>query len=389
MAGDIFTPSKICPSPLDLKNCLKAFICRFTTGQNQDCGRKQFRKSTLLRIMAGKKKDFMEQAGAQEGRHAGVSATRAPVGQQQDRPRGSRRGLSDIKALLAEYDKVSKACPVNCRPTTWKNVGADGKASGKIEAVDGWEFETPRGRGHGLPRAAPDDTPAACCRAARRARGPLQTAAQKPDMLLLDEPTNPSTRKRWPGLNKRSQRIPGQRHCRHPRPVLPRQHHPMDFGVGPAKASPLRAATRNGSQDETRRRRTNAPPRCKHLQKSWNGCQTPSGRRARTKRALPPTNPWPPKTRDPRRQPWILKWFPARAGRQGRPGRRSVQGYGENQLLSSVSFDIPRGIIVGLVGPNRVGKTTLFRMITGQEKPDAHPGRWRLCGFTSTRSGRR
>jgi len=39
-------------------------------------------------------------------------------------------------------------------------------------------------------------------------------------------------------------------------------------------------------------------------------------------------------------------------------------------LLEGCSFDVPRGGIVGVIGPNGVGKTTLFRMITGQEKPD-------------------
>ena len=39
--------------------------------------------------------------------------------------------------------------------------------------------------------------------------------------------------------------------------------------------------------------------------------------------------------------------------------------------MEDLSFDLPRGGIVGVIGPNGAGKTTLFKMIVGQEKPDA------------------
>src|SRR5262249_41239052 len=47
------------------------------------------------------------------------------------------------------------------------------------------------------------------------------------------------------------------------------------------------------------------------------------------------------------------------------------KGYGERLLIDNLSIKIPPGAIVGILGPNGVGKSTLFRMITGQEKPDS------------------
>jgi ATPase subunit of ABC transporter with duplicated ATPase domains len=47
------------------------------------------------------------------------------------------------------------------------------------------------------------------------------------------------------------------------------------------------------------------------------------------------------------------------------------KSFGDRLLIENLSFNLPRGGIVGVIGPNGAGKTTLFRMILGQEKPDA------------------
>jgi ATP-binding cassette ChvD family protein len=47
------------------------------------------------------------------------------------------------------------------------------------------------------------------------------------------------------------------------------------------------------------------------------------------------------------------------------------KAYGDNILFENMTFNLPRGGIVGVIGPNGAGKTTLFRMIMGQEKPDS------------------
>src|SRR3970040_16120 len=53
---------------------------------------------------------------------------------------------------------------------------------------------------------------------------------------------------------------------------------------------------------------------------------------------------------------------------EARGGRKA---YGDQLLMDDLNFTVPRGGIVGVIGPNGAAKTTLFRMITGEEKPDA------------------
>src|SRR3970282_2177010 len=48
-----------------------------------------------------------------------------------------------------------------------------------------------------------------------------------------------------------------------------------------------------------------------------------------------------------------------------------TKSFGDRLLIDNLSFNLPRGGIVGIIGPNGAGKTTLFRMIIGQEKPGA------------------
>src|SRR5690606_38020842 len=48
-----------------------------------------------------------------------------------------------------------------------------------------------------------------------------------------------------------------------------------------------------------------------------------------------------------------------------------TKGFGDRVLIDDLSFTLPRAGIVGVIGPNGVGKTTLFRMITGNEEPDS------------------
>jgi ATPase subunit of ABC transporter with duplicated ATPase domains len=62
---------------------------------------------------------------------------------------------------------------------------------------------------------------------------------------------------------------------------------------------------------------------------------------------------------------------PPRLGNDVVTARNLRKAFGDKLLIDGLSFDLPRGGIVGIIGPNGAGKTTLFKMIVGEESPDA------------------
>ena len=171
--------------------------------------------------------------------------------------------------------------------------------------------------------------------------------------------------------------LPGRRPGRDPRPVLPRQRRVSGSSSSTvARPTPTRATTRRTSRprrtaSRSRARRTPSAPRCSSA--SSSGCaRTPRPARPRASRVWRATRRWRPRpTGCARSTPPRSTSRPARGSATScsRP-TTSAKGFEGRTLIHDLSFTLPRAGIVGVIGPNGVGKTTLFRMITGQEQPD-------------------
>jgi sulfate-transporting ATPase len=334
-------------------------------------------KSTLLRIMAGEEKDFMGKAELKKGATLGYLPQEPRLDNNKTVREEVEEAFAEIKGLLAEYDKVSESMSGELSAEDMeKALERMGKLQEKIEAVDGWNLKRHVDVAMDALVLPPDDTPCRVLSGGEARRVALcKLLLKKPDMLLLDEPTNHLDAETVAWLEQTLKDYPGNvivvTHDRYFLDNITQWILELDHGKGiPFEGSYAKwvEAKAKRAADEDKR----ASAMQKHLQKELEWLrQTPSGRRTKNKARVTAYETLAAQKHEIHADSLDIEVVPGPAlGTKVIRAEGLSKGYGENQLLTNVSFDIPRGAIVGLVGPNGVGKTTLFRMITGQETPD-------------------
>ncbi|MBL0348984.1 MAG: energy-dependent translational throttle protein EttA [Elusimicrobia bacterium] len=335
-------------------------------------------KSTLLRIMAGVEKDFRGKAEAKKGAKIGYLPQEPRLDPTKTVREEVEEAFADIKKMLADYDKISESMSGELSPDDMeKALEKMGRLQEQIEAIDGWNLK----RQVDVAMDAlllPEDTTLCNVLSGGEARrvALCKLLLLKPDMLLLDEPTNHLDAETVAWLENALKEYPGNvivvTHDRYFLDNITQWILELDHGKGiPFEGSyhEWLAAKAKRLADEDKR----ASALQKHLEKELEWMrQTPSGRRTKSKARV----------RDyeslaSQQKTIDVNSLDIEVVQGPKLGNRVVdfenvsKAYGDNGLMKDVSFSVPRGAIVGLVGPNGVGKTTLFRMLVGQEKPDA------------------
>lgn len=326
-------------------------------------------KSTLLRIMAGRDTEFDGQAQLAPNATVGLLEQEPDLDPAKDVRGNVEEGVAEIRQLLDRFNELSM---------NYSDETADefARVQEKIDAVDGWNLDTTLEIAMDALRCPPPDADVTKLSGGERRRVALcRLLLRQPDLLLLDEPTNHLDAESVAWLERHLHDYPGTivavTHDRYFLDNVAGWILELDRGRGipyqgnysgwlEQKRARLEAEQR---QDQTRKRTI-------ERELEWVRMNA-SARRNKPKARLNAYEALLAEDRNVKLDQ-VQIHIPAgpRLGDVVVEANSLRKAYGDKLLIDDLSFNLPRGGIVGVIGPNGAGKTTLMRIITGQEQPD-------------------
>ena len=335
-------------------------------------------KSTLLRIMAGVDKDFFGEARPADGITVGYLAQEPQLDASKDVLGNVEEAVAGTKKLLARFDEVNLRLGEDITPEEMdKLLEEQAKLQDAIEAAKGWDLDRTLEIAMDALRLPPGDAEVAKLSGGERRRVALcKILLQRPDLLLLDEPTNHLDAESVAWLEHHLQEYPGTivaiTHDRYFLDNVAGWILELDRGEGipwqgnySSWLDQKRKRLAGEEKAESARQRTLA------RELEWVRA-SPRARQAKSKARLAAYEELLAEESQKREDTIEISIPPGpRLGDVVVKAENLCKGYGDRELIENLTFNLPRGGIVGVIGANGAGKTTLFRMIIGQETPDS------------------
>ncbi len=337
-------------------------------------------KSTLLRIMAGVDKEYQGEAWAAEGVKIGYLAQEPDLNPDKDVWGNVMEGVAETRALLDEFEAVSLAFAEPMEDDAMNAlIERQSALQERIEAQNAWDLDSRVELAMDVLRCPPGDAKIDTLSGGEKRRVALcKLLLSQPDMLLLDEPTNHLDAETVGWLENFLKEYKGTvcliTHDRYFLDNVTGWILELDRGRGipyEGNYSSWLVQKRKRMQQEDREASGVQDTLDRELE--WIR-QSPKARQAKNKARVSAYGDL--LARSEAREKASGKAqivIPAgpRLGDVVIEAEHLSKSFGERLLIDDVSFRLPPGGIVGIIGPNGVGKTTLFRMLTGQETPDS------------------
>ncbi|HLE94076.1 MAG TPA: energy-dependent translational throttle protein EttA [Sulfuricaulis sp.] len=380
MSGQfIFTMHRVSKTVPPNRTILKDISLSFFPGAKIGVlGQNGSGKSSLLRIMAGVDEGFDGEARPQPGIRIGFLPQEPPLDPRKDVRGNVEEAVAETKALLDKFNEISmKFSEPMSEEAMNKLIEAQGKLQEKIDAAGAWDLERKLEIAADALRLPPWDADVTKLSGGERRRVALcQVLLSQPDMLLLDEPTNHLDAESVAWLERFLHDYPGTvvavTHDRYFLDNVAGWILELDRGEGiPWKGNYSSWLEQKEKRLAVEEKQESARQRSLKRELEWVRTN-PKGRHAKSKARLAAYDELASQEFQKRNETKeIFIPLGPRLGDVVVSAEELSKGYGERLLIENLSFNLPRGGIVGVIGPNGAGKTTLFRMIIGQEKPDA------------------
>src|SRR6476646_4485956 len=328
-------------------------------------------KSTLLRIMAGIDTEFTGEGWVADGARVGYLEQEPQLDAKKTVRENVMEGVASKKALLDRYNEIA---------SNYSDETADemAKLQDEIDSKNLWDLDSQVDLAMDALRCPPDDADVTKLSGGERRRVALcKLLLQQPDLLLLDEPTNHLDAESVNWLEGHLKSYAGAvLAVTHDRYFLDNvaewileldrgRTHPYEGNYSTYLDTKKARLQIEGRRDAKR---------AKILERELEWARSnPKARQAKNRARLSRYEELRAEAERNRKLDFEEINIPAgpRLGSTVLDVRKLVKGYPDRPLFDGLSFSLPRAGIVGVVGPNGVGKSTLFRMIVGEEQPDS------------------
>ena len=335
-------------------------------------------KSTLLRIMAGVDKEYNGEARAQTGINVGYLPQEPALNPAKDVRGNVEEGMGDIIKLLEEFNAISDRFAEPMSDDEMNDLlEKQGELQNAIDAANGWDLERTLERAADALRLPPWDADVTKLSGGEKRRVALcRLLLSNPDMLLLDEPTNHLDAESVAWLERFLVEFPGTvvaiTHARYFLDNAAGWILELDRGHGiPYEGNYTNWLETKESRLETEAKQEAAREKTIRSELEWVR-SNPKGRQAKSKARMARFEELNSQEYQKRNETTELYIPPGpRLGDKVLEVKNLCKGFGDRMLINDLTFSVPKGAIVGIIGGNGAGKTTFLRMLTGVEKPDS------------------
>ncbi|WP_345378017.1 energy-dependent translational throttle protein EttA [Pseudonocardia yuanmonensis] len=332
-------------------------------------------KSSVLRIMAGLDQPNNGEAFLAPGATVGMLQQEPPLNEEKTVLGNVEEGVGEIKQKLDRYNQIAEQMATDYSDELMEEMGT---LQEDLDHADAWELDSQLEQAMDALRCPPPDAEVSHLSGGERRRVALcKLLLSKPDLLLLDEPTNHLDAESVLWLEQFLSSYPGAvlavTHDRYFLDNVAQWILELDRG---------RTFPYEGNYST-------------YLEKKAERLAVQGKKDAKLQRRLKEELAWVrsnPKARQAKSRSRLDRYeeMAAEADRHRKLDFEEIQippgprlgntvvevshldkGFDGRQLIKDLSFSLPRNGIVGVIGPNGVGKTTLFKTIVGLEKPDS------------------